>query len=131
MSTATQAHNMESHSVNHYLKIWGAILVLFVISITIAQVSDNRPLVLITAFGIAIIQGILVAAYFMHLKDQPMYVAYLLLSMLLALVLLYAGTMADVNHPSGTHWIATDTTQIIKEHADKPIVQAERHNFKP
>jgi caa(3)-type oxidase subunit IV len=114
----TTTHSAEPHSVSHYLQIWATILVLFVVSIAIAQISHSRPLVLIAAFSIAAVQAVLVAAYFMHLKEEKAYITYLLLSMMLALVLLYTGTMADVNHTSGTHWVATDTTQLIKDHAE-------------
>jgi caa(3)-type oxidase subunit IV len=127
----------EPHAVSQYLQIWATILVLFVVSIAVAQVSHSRPLVLITAFGIAIVQATLVAAYFMHLKEEKTYISYLLGSMILALVMLYAGTMADVHHTSGVNWVATDTEQLIKDHegkaaephhAETPIVKpAENH----
>ncbi|KOR31257.1 hypothetical protein TI04_01865 [Achromatium sp. WMS2] len=54
----------------------------------------------------------------MHLREEKAYISYLLISMLLALVLLYAGTMGDVNHSSGKHWEATDTTKIIQDNAE-------------
>lgn len=108
----------QAHSVSHYIQIWATILILFVVSITIAQVSYERPFVLVTSFGIAMVQAFLVAAYFMHLREEKAYITYLLISMLLALVLLYAGTMGDVNHSAGKNWEATDTAKIIQDNAD-------------
>jgi caa(3)-type oxidase subunit IV len=109
--------------MSHYVTIWIGILVLFIISITIAQLSDNRPLVLVTAFGIATAQAFLVAAYFMHLKSEQPYIWYIMLSMILALALLYAGTQVDVGEPSGRFWNAVDTIQIIDQHAGEAAEQ--------
>lgn len=106
----------EPHPVSHYINIWFGVLFLFVISITAAQISTSRPLVLVISFGIALVQAYLVAAYFMHLKGEKPYIHYLLYSMIVALTLLYLGTMNDLQKPAGQHWTATDAMQIIKDH---------------
>jgi len=120
------AHS-QPHPVARYIKIWAVILILFGISISVAILSHNRPLVLFTAFGIAVVQAFLVAAYFMHLNVEKRYAWYILPSMVLALVMFYAGTMADVNRPSGQNWVATDTMRIIKEHEGQPAEHSGEH----
>lgn len=113
--------NSESHSVEHYFKIWAVVLALFVISVTVAQISDNRPLVLMTAFGIAIVQAFLVASYFMHLNEEHSYVLYLLLSMVLVLMTFYVGSIEDVGHTLGLNWVASDSQQLIEQHKEAQV----------
>jgi caa(3)-type oxidase subunit IV len=117
--TEQQAHG--HNPVSHYLTIWFSVVVLFGISVAVAQVSESRPLVLVVAFGIAIIQIYLVAAYFMHLKGEKTYISYLLISMLLALSMLYWGTSDDVERTSGLFWKASDTIQIINAHKNQTV----------
>ncbi|CAK0743941.1 cytochrome c oxidase subunit IV [Gammaproteobacteria bacterium] len=118
----------QPHPVSHYINVWVAVLALFIISITVSQLSNYRPLVLITAFGIATIQAILVGAYFMHLKGEKKYIYYLLFSMLLALAMLYFGTVSDNGHPSGKNWTTTDTLRIMKEHEGHPAGHTENNS---
>jgi caa(3)-type oxidase subunit IV len=117
----------QAQPVSSYINIWLIILVLFGVTIAVSQISPSRPLLLAVAFGIAVVQAILVAAYFMHLKGERPYIHYLLYSMLVAMMMLYFGTQADVRHFSGEHWTATDTMRIINEYEEHPI-SALAHN---
>lgn len=116
----SQHNSTQIHSVGHYTNIWFGILILFVVSITASQVIGYRPLMLVVAFGIATIQALMVAAYFMHLKQEKKYIHYLLLSMLTALALMYLGMQQDNAHPYGKNWTTTDTLNIIQEHKNNP-----------
>jgi len=118
----------QQHSVAYYIKIWAVILVLFVISVSVALLSHDRPLVLVTAFGIAIVQATLVAAYFMHLNVEKRYAWYILLTMFLVLAMFYLGVQSDVNHPSGQNWVATDSMRLIKKHEGQPVEHAGEHS---
>jgi len=110
----------QPHPASHYVTIWFGILVLFAISIAMAQFSSYRPLILVVAFAIAIIQALLVGAYFMHLKLEERYIHYLLYAMLSALALFYLGIVSDTGRPAGLHWTATDSSKIIEEHKAAP-----------
>jgi caa(3)-type oxidase subunit IV len=121
------AHS-QPHSVAYYIKIWAVILVLFVVSVSVAVLSEDRPLVLVTAFGIAIVQAILVAAYFMHLNVEKRYSWVILVSMLLALAMFYFGVKSDVNRPSGQNWVATDSMRLIKEHEGQQPMEHGEHS---
>ena len=69
---------------------------------------------LITAFGIAIVKAYLVAKNFMHLNIEPRYAVYLLTTMLVFMLLFFAGSAADIMKHEGANWV-------------KPIVHVEAH----
>ena len=91
------------HEVN-YVKIWLILLALLVVSI-LGPFLEIKVVTLITAFGIAIVKAYLVAKNFMHLNIEPRYVVYLLLTMLVFMLLLFAGVAPDVMQQEGTNWV--------------------------
>jgi hypothetical protein len=60
---------------------------------------------LITAFGIAIVKAYLVAKNFMHLNLEPRYAVYLLTTMLVFMLLFFAGVAPDVMKHEGRNWV--------------------------
>ena len=100
------------HEVN-YVKIWAILLVLLVISIT-GPMLEIKIVTLITAFGIAIVKAYLVAKNFMHLNIEPRYAVYLLCTVLVFMLLLFAGSAPDVMKHEGRNWV-------------KPAVEVESH----
>ena len=105
-----------AHAASHYVKIWLLLLVLLIISI-LGPMLEVKVLTLITAFGIAIVKALLVAAYFMHLNIEKRYVWYILLSMLLMVGLFFAGTAADIMKPDGSNWENTSAKTLQHEHS--------------
>jgi caa(3)-type oxidase subunit IV len=91
------------HEVN-YVKIWLILLALLVVSI-LGPFLGIKAVTLITAFGIAIVKAYLVAKNFMHLNIEPRYAVYLLLTMLVFMLLLFAGSAPDVMKHEGTNWV--------------------------
>ena len=66
---------MAGHKHPSYLKIYITLVVLFIVSVIGPEVAPAfgafaKPVVLLTAFGIAIWKAYLVCAYFMHLKVE-------------------------------------------------------------
>jgi caa(3)-type oxidase subunit IV len=100
------------HEVN-YVKVWAILLCLLVVSI-LGPFIGIKAVTLLTAFGIAIIKAYLVAKNFMHLNIEPRYAVYLLTTVLVFMLLLFAGSAPDVMKHAGTNWI-------------KPAVHAEAH----
>jgi len=96
-------HHHEPHAPSYYVKIWGVLLVLLIISIT-GPMLGNKILTLITAFGIAIVKALIVAAFFMHLNVEKKYIWYVLLTMLTAVAMFYFGVVADVQQYKGSNW---------------------------
>ena len=91
------------HEVN-YVKIWVILLALLVVSI-LGPFLGIKVVTLITAFGIAIVKAYLVAKNFMHLNLEPRYAVYLLLTVLVFMLLFFAGVAPDVMKHEGTNWV--------------------------
>jgi caa(3)-type oxidase subunit IV len=87
----------------NYWKIYWILLALLVVSVA-GPFLGIPTLTLITAFGIAIVKAYLVARNFMHINIAARYVAYLMVTMLVFMLLFFAGTAPDVMKPAGRNW---------------------------
>jgi len=87
-----------------YVKIYFLLLALFTVSV-LGPMAEIRWLTLITAFGIAFVKAYLVASRFMHLNIEKKYVTYLLLVMVAASALFFAGVAPDVMFHGGQGWV--------------------------
>ena len=69
----------ESH-VHHpnYVKIWAILVALLIVSV-VGSMSSIRPVVLVAAFGVAVVKAFLVAKNFMHITVEKRWVPYLLI----------------------------------------------------
>ncbi len=83
MSTEAEAH---MHHPN-YVKIWAILVALLIVSV-LGSLSHIRNVVLIAAFGVALIKAYLVAKNFMHINVEKRWVPYLLIMCLLFVVIL-------------------------------------------
>lgn len=92
----------QTHHTN-YVKIWAILVGLLVISV-LGPLTGIRAVMLITAFGIALVKAYLVAKNFMHLNVEKKVVHYALGGMLLLMTLLYVGLAADVQKDRGAQW---------------------------
>lgn len=97
------AEHADHHEVN-YVKIWLILLGLLVVSIA-GPFLGIQIVTLVTAFGIAIIKAYLVAKNFMHLNTEPRYAVYMLLTMLMFVLLFFAGVAPDVMKHEGQNWV--------------------------
>src|SRR5579864_2642756 len=95
----TEAH---VHHPN-YVKIWAILVVLLIVSV-VGSMTHIRDVVLIAAFGVALVKAYLVAKNFMHVNVEKRWVPYLLIVCLLFVVILFAGVAPDVMHHSGQNW---------------------------
>jgi caa(3)-type oxidase subunit IV len=91
------------HGPGHYVRIWALLMVLLIISI-LGPMLGHPILTLITAFGIAVVKAIIVAAYFMHLSIEKRYIWYMLTAMLLMVALFFAGVASDIHRLNGRNW---------------------------
>ncbi len=97
------AHGGEHTHHPDYVKIWGILLVLLVISVA-GPFLGIKAVTLITAFGIAIVKAWLVVKNFMHIDIAAKLVTYLVLTMVLFMLLFFAGTAPDVMESHGSNW---------------------------
>jgi caa(3)-type oxidase subunit IV len=98
----SSAHN-DGHGHTNYVKIWGILLVLLIVSV-IGPELGIRTVTLITAFGIAVVKAYMVAKYFMHLTIEPKWVGYILGVMLAFMLVFFAGVAPDVLEADGQNW---------------------------
>src|SRR5271169_2183854 len=108
MTTESEAH---VHHPN-YVKIW-AILVLLLFVSVLGSMSHVREVVLIAAFGVAIVKAYLVAKNFMHVNVEKRWVTYLLIMCLLFIAILFAGVAPDVMKHGGLHWTKNPVVQAV------------------
>lgn len=130
-----------AHDDKFYIKIWGILLALLVVSV-IGPELGIRVVTLITAFGIAVVKAYLVAKNFMHIGVEKKYVAYLLITMIALMVLMVGGVGPDVLRHDGTRWSNVAAKKVVEDglkaggghgehgagHGEKP---AEGHGEKP
>jgi caa(3)-type oxidase subunit IV len=95
----TEAH---VHHPN-YVKIWAILVALLIVSV-VGSMSHVRVVLLIAAFGVALVKAYLVAKNFMHVNVEKRWVPYLLIMCLLFVGVLFAGVAPDVMKHSGLHW---------------------------
>jgi caa(3)-type oxidase subunit IV len=98
------AHADRASAQKHYIKIWGILLVLLVISVLGPELRIQW-LTLVTAFGIAVVKAYLVAKNFMHVNLERRWVTYLLVTMVAVMFLFFYGTAPDVmKHTGHNNW---------------------------
>ena len=99
-------HAATAHAHEHpnYIKIWAILLGLLCVSIA-GPFLGIKVVTLITAFGIAIVKAYMVAKNFMHLNIERQYVVYLILTMLVFVLLFFAGVSPDVMKWEGDNWV--------------------------
>ena len=102
----------------NYVKIWGILLVLLVISV-VGPFAGIRLVTLITAFGIALVKAYMVAKNFMHLDVEKPIIRWLMAVALILMVLLFSGLSPDVMKHHGRNW-QKDQTYRAADKAGQP-----------
>jgi caa(3)-type oxidase subunit IV len=108
----TEAH---VHHPN-YIKVWAVLVVLLIVSV-LGSMSSVRGLVLVAAFGVALVKAYLVAKNFMHVTVEKRWVPYLLIMCLLFIAILFAGVAPDVMKHSGLNWNKSPVNQAVQSSA--------------
>ena len=110
-------HDHEHHGTGHYVRIYFILLVLFIISVLGPAVKESgvipmsesvgKAVILITAFGIALVKAYYVVAYFMHLKFEQKIVNYMLVTCVVFMFLFFSAVAPDVMRHKGENWTNT------------------------
>lgn len=103
MTEQAHAAAHAGHGHPNYVKIWGILVVLLVVSV-LGPLTGHEWIILVTAFGIAVVKALMVAAYFMHLNIERTYIKQLLLVILVLMLVLFAGVAPDVMKRAGQNW---------------------------
>lgn len=102
------------HAHPNYFKIWLTLVVLLIISV-LGPIIGIPLLTLITAFGIAVVKALMVAAYFMHLNVEKKMIWYILLIFLALMFLFFFVIAPDIRNHEGTNWHSIESTVKISE----------------
>jgi caa(3)-type oxidase subunit IV len=116
----------DAHPDSHYVKIWGILCVLLVISVLGPELGVPI-LTLITAFGIAVVKAYMVAKNFMHLDVEKPIVHYILATCLVFMVLFFAGVAPDVMEHDGDSWENLTSKRIVAEGLKAMEEEADHH----
>ena len=108
---------MSEHAHPNYVKIWGILLVLLVVSI-VGPLFEIQVVTLVTAFGIAFVKAYLVVKNFMHLNVEPRFLIYMLATCLAFMGLFYAGVAPDVMAATGSNWVKPSFVAALDPYAD-------------
>lgn len=121
-NTAPAAHgDGHGHGADHdkhYIRIWGALLVLLVVSVIgpiVGEKTHLPMLTLVTAFGIAFVKAFLVIKHFMHLTVEKRYIGWLMLTMLAFMLIFVGGVSPDVMKHEGQRWVNTAAQKVVTE----------------
>jgi len=106
----------DDHGAHHtnYVKIWGILLVLLVVSV-VGPMLGHPVLTMVTAFGIAFVKAFLVIKYFMHLTVEKKYVGFLLLTMLAIMLVFVGGVAPDVMKHEGQRWKNAAAIDVVEK----------------
>jgi caa(3)-type oxidase subunit IV len=99
------------HAPTNYIRIWQILLVLLVISVA-GPFLGIQVVTLITAFGIAVVKAYLVAKHFMHITIEKRFIVYITATVLVFMVLFFAGTAPDVMKPEGVNWVKPGWVEV-------------------
>lgn len=116
----SEKHSEQPHT--NYVKIWAILLVLLIISVLGPEIGI-KAVTLITAFGIAIVKALMVAAYFMHLNVEKKIATYIILAAVAFLILCFYGIAPDVMNKEGTNWV-----KHAPAHIDNPVAEEGAHH---
>jgi caa(3)-type oxidase subunit IV len=98
----------------NYVKIWAILVALLVVSV-IGPMFGVRVVTLVTAFGIAVVKAYMVAKNFMHINIAQRYVTYLVATVLVFMLLFFAGAAPDVMKPEGSNWVKPSWKEVASE----------------
>ena len=97
----------EAHHIN-YVRIWAWLVLLLIISVIgpfIGEWTSLQWITLVTAFGIACVKAYLVVVNFMHMTVEKKFITYFIVTSLVFMLLLFAGTAPDVMKAEGHNWV--------------------------
>lgn len=108
-----------AHHTN-YVKIWGILTVLLLVSVLGPIVAGSLgslkvAATLITAFGIALVKAYLVAKYFMHINLERKWIVYLVAGMLVLMAVMVGGISPDVLKHEGARWSNDAAKSVVHE----------------
>src|SRR3990172_10747752 len=94
----------EVHAHPNYGKVYALLLALLCVSV-IGPMFGMKVVTIMTAFGVAAYKAYLVAKNLMHINVEKPFISYLVLTVVVFVLLFFAGTSPDVMKAEGTGWV--------------------------
>lgn len=121
------AHHDHVSPVSMYMKVFGALLVLTVVTVGVSY-ADLGPASIYVAMFVALIKASLVCAFFMHLKWDEKLNVMVFLSSLVFMSIFFLLTAADLGYrgvviPEQDNFVLTDEQQGIRDLADLEVLK--------
>jgi caa(3)-type oxidase subunit IV len=91
------------HGPAHYIQVWFILVLLLIVSVA-GPMLEIQWLTLVTAFGIACVKAYLVAKNFMHINLEQRFISYAVITVLVFMLLFFAGASPDVMKDEGSGW---------------------------
>ena len=82
----------------NYVALWGILVAALLVSILLGEMKIP-VLAVVLIFTVAVAKAYLVAAYYMHLRYEPLFIVIILLAGLVILYVLFFGLVPDVVYP--------------------------------
>jgi len=98
------AHAHATHHPINYIRVWFILVLLLIVSVA-GPFLGIRWVTLLTAFGIACIKAVMVARNFMHINLEQRYISYVIITVLVFMLLFFAGVSPDVMKKEGSGWV--------------------------
>jgi caa(3)-type oxidase subunit IV len=101
-----QAEHAEhaAHEHPNYVRVYFLLLALLCVSV-IGPMFGIRVVTIITAFGVAAYKAYLVAKNFMHINVERPFISYLVVTVVVFMLLFFAGSAPDVMRAEGRGWV--------------------------
>ncbi len=109
------AHEEHIHPPSFYIKTWGVLMVLLIVSI-VGPMAEIRVLTLITAFGVALVKAWIVCSRFMHLDVEKRWVVYFLTTAIAFMALFFFAIAPDILKHDGTNWTNVAAKAELTKH---------------
>ena len=113
-----------AHEHPNYVRVYALLLALLCVSV-IGPMFGVRVVTIITAFGVAAYKAYLVAKNFMHINVEKPFISYLVLTVVVFMLLFFAGTAPDVMKAHGTQWVKPSWVDGTAHAA--PVAQGAEH----
>jgi caa(3)-type oxidase subunit IV len=101
---APHGDHAHAHPPINYIRIWFVLVLLLIVSVA-GPMLGHQWITLVTAFGIACVKAYLVAKNFMHINLEQRFVAYVVITVLVFMLLFFAGAAPDVMKDEGSGWV--------------------------
>jgi cytochrome c oxidase subunit 4 len=82
----------------NYVALWGILVAALLVSLLLGEMKIP-VLAVVLIFTVAVAKAYLVAAYYMHLRYEPLFIVIILLAGLATLYVLVFGLVPDVVYP--------------------------------